>query len=162
MALGAITLGQGTLLSTAGDSSFGNGSGGSVSIRGGQFIATGSQILTSPAFGSIGEGGSVMIAAKGNISLMNLTVDSSSPLGNGGAVVITAPIVSLENSTILTGVLGDGITLTTGSGGAVTLMGTTNLSLTGSTIDTSVFETQGNAGPSNPSRSYDRTEGRRY
>ena len=37
MALGTITLGQSTILSTASDLSFGDGSGGPISIRGGQF-----------------------------------------------------------------------------------------------------------------------------
>ena len=211
MALGTVMLGQGTTLDTSynsGAALVGDGSGGVVSIRGGQFVATDAQILTSPAFGSTGQGGLVMIATTGGASLTNSTVDSSSFLargnggavtmsasnltlqdsailtnilgdgtaaggggavtltgttsvaltrssistdtfasnGSGGAVAITAPVVTLENSRILTGALGDGITPTTGGGGTVTLVGTTSLTLTESTIDTSVFDSQGNAG----------------
>ncbi|MCM3904878.1 MAG: filamentous hemagglutinin N-terminal domain-containing protein [Pyrinomonadaceae bacterium] len=84
MALGTITLGLGTVLSTVGDSSFGNGSGGAVSIRGGQFVATGAKILTSPAAFSTGSGGEVTISASGPASLSDSIIDTQSNVGEGG------------------------------------------------------------------------------
>jgi filamentous hemagglutinin family protein len=208
-ALGNITLDQGTILSTEGDPLFGDGNGGSVSIRGGQFVATGAQILTGPAMGSVGQGGAVTIATTDSLSFTSSFIDTSSFFaggnagaitvsgsqvnlqdtflvaraesdstttgsggdvaltgtagvsltgsriqtdtffsnGNGGAVTLTAPIVSLkESSGITTGVFGDGATPITASGGAVTLSGTTSISLQRSTISTVASETQGNSG----------------
>ena len=54
MALGTITLGQGTTLSTVSDLSVGDGSGGAISIRGGQLVATGVTLQTTSAEGSPG------------------------------------------------------------------------------------------------------------
>jgi len=209
MALGNITLGQDTILSTVGDPTFGDGSGGAVSIRGGQFVATGAQILTNPAPGSAGQGGAVGVTASNRASFTNSTIDTSSILaggnagaitvagsqvglqdtfllarvegdgtttgsggavtltgidsvnltrsiiatdtffskGNGGAVTLMAPIVSLEEESFInTNVFGDGITPTTASGGAVTLAGTTSVSLQRSSISTESFDTEGNSG----------------
>ena len=209
MALGNITLGQGTILSTVGNPSVDNGSGGVVSIRGGQLVATGAQILTGPAVGSMGQGGTVTIATTDSASFTNSTIDASSFFsggnagaitvtgsqvrlqdtrllakaesdgtgtnsggnvnlagtasvnltrsiiatdtffsnGNGGTVTLMAPIVSMEEgSFIKTDILGDGITPITASGGAVTLAGTTSISLERSGISTKSFETEGNSG----------------
>ena len=209
MALGNITLGQGTILSTVGNPSVDNGSGGVVSIRGGQLVATEAQILTGPAVGSMGQGGTVTIATTDSASFTNSTIDASSFFsggnagaitvtgsqvrlqdtrllakaesdgtgtnsggnvnlagtasvnltrsiiatdtffsnGNGGTVTLMAPIVSMEEgSFIKTDVLGDGITPITASGGAVTLAGTTSISLERSGISTKSFETEGNSG----------------
>ena len=209
MALGNITLGQGTILSTVGNPSVDNGSGGVVSIRGGQLVATGAQILTGPAVGSRGQGGTVTIATTDSASFTNSTIDASSFFsggnagaitvtgsqvrlqdtrllakaesdgtgtnsggnvnlagtasvkltrsiiatdtffsnGNGGTVTLMAPIVSMEEgSFIKTDILGDGITPITASGGAVTLAGTTSISLERSGISTKSFETEGNSG----------------
>jgi filamentous hemagglutinin family protein len=149
MALGTTTLGQNTILSTVGDPMFGDGSGNAVSIRAGQLVATGTQILTSPAINSAGQGGAVTIAAAETTSVIRSRFDTSSILANGssGSVSISAPIVSLEEGSFInTGVVGDGITPITASGGAVTLAGTTSVSLQRSNISTESFETEGNAG----------------
>ena len=145
MTLGTITLGQGTILST-GNPSFGDGSGGAVSIRSGQFIATGAQILTGPTVGSIGKGGTVTIAAGDSATLANSTIDTSSVSanGNGGAVSIAASKLTLQDSAVMASALGNG--LTTGGGGLVNLEGTSSVSLMNSTISTETSETAGNAG----------------
>ena len=92
MTLGSITLGQGSILSTAGDSSsFEDGNGGTVSIRGGQFVATEAQILTkAPDSSLIGAGGSLSIDANDSLTMTNTTIDASSQQagGNGGPVML--------------------------------------------------------------------------
>ena len=147
MTLGTITLGQGTVLSS-GNPSFGGGSGGAVSIRSGQFIATGAQILTSPTVGSMGEGGTVTIAVGDGATLANSTIDTSSVSanGNGGAVSIAASKLTLQDSTIRTNALGNGLTAITGGGGLVNLEGISSVSLMNSTISTETADTAGNAG----------------
>jgi filamentous hemagglutinin family protein len=212
MSLGNIFLGEGTTLSTAGDPSFSNGSGGTVSIRGGQLLSAGAQILTNPSTFSLGSGGAVSISTTGpttltdstidtqsnvgdggggainlgasNITLQNsslmtgthgdfttptivtgsagavsfiasdsvtllgssIVTDSSLASGNGGAVIMTAPTIALDESFILTTVAGDGLTPTAANSGPVTLNGSTSVSLSKSTILTESFETQGNSG----------------
>jgi filamentous hemagglutinin family protein len=156
MALGTITLGQGATLSTVGDPSFGDGSGGAVSIRGGQLIATGAKILTNFASGAIGHGGDVTIVTTGSAAFTNSTIDTTtidpkSALvkgGDAGAVSITASDLTLTTSQIRTGVSGDATAaiLSTGAGGAVTLTGSDSVTLTGSGIDTRTSNSNGNAG----------------
>lgn len=148
MALGNITFGQDTILSTAGDPTFGGGSGGAVSIRSGQFVATGAKILTGPAVGSMGQGGAVTIATTDSASLANSIIDTSSVFanGNGGAVSITASKLTLQDSTVRTNALGDGLTAITGGGGPVNLAGTSSVSLMNSSISTETSDTAGNAG----------------
>ena len=148
MALGIITLGEGTIISSAGDPSFGDGSGGAISIRGGQLVATGASILTNPTFGSTGQGGAVTIAVTDSASFINSTIDASSlsANGDGGSVSVTGSNLTLQDSTIMTGVFGDGITPITGGGGAVTLTGTESVTLTRSSIHTDTFFSNGNAG----------------
>jgi filamentous hemagglutinin family protein len=91
MVLGTVTLDQGVILSTAGDPSFGDGSGGPISIRGGQFVGTGAQILTSPAAGSAGSGGEMTVAVSGSATLADTSVlTNSNSAGSAGAVSITA------------------------------------------------------------------------
>jgi filamentous hemagglutinin family protein len=134
MALGAITLGQGSILSTAGDSSFGDGSGGAVSIRGGQFVTTGAQILTNPAFDSTGQGGAVRITASDTASFIDSTINTSSSFfaGSAGAVsVIANDSLEMTNTTINTSAIFAG-----GDGGPVTLRTNGLLSLTDSFIST--------------------------
>ena len=134
MALGAITLGQGSILSTAGDSSFGDGSGGAVSIRGGQFVTTGAQILTSPAFDSTAQGGAVTITASGTASFTDSTIKTSSSflVGSAGAVSVTAnDSLEMTNTTINTSAIFAG-----GDAGPVTLKTNGSLSLTDSLITT--------------------------
>ena len=145
MTLGTITLGQGTILSTS-NPSFGNGSGGAVSIRSGQFVATGSQILTGPTTGSMGKGGVVTIAARDSATLANSNIDTSSVFanGDGGAVSIAASKLTLRDSVVRTNALGNG--LTTGGGGLVHLEGTSSVSLMRSTISAETSDTAGNAG----------------
>ena len=156
MALGAITLGQGTTFSTVGDPAFGDGSGGAVSIRGGQLVATGAKILTNFASGTTGHGGDVTIATTGSTAFTSSTIDTrtidpQSALVKGddaGAINITASDLTLTNSGILTGVRGDpaAASLSTGTGGAVTLTGSDSVTLTHSAIDTSTANSDGNAG----------------
>lgn len=146
--LGTVTLGQGTTLSTVNDLSFGDGSGGAISIRGGQIVTTVATILTNPAFGSIGQGGAVMIAATENVSFTNSTIDTSSFSTNGGGSVrMTGSNLSLQDTAITTGVFGDGSTPITGGGGAVTLTGTESVTLTRSIIQTDSVLSSGNGGP---------------
>jgi len=153
MTLGTITLGQGTTLDTSGDPSLGDGSGGAVSIRGGQLVATGATILTNPSFDSAGQGGAVTVTASDTASFTNSTIDTSAFPANGvsqnaGAINVTASRVSLEDSTFLTEAFGDGITA--GSGGAVTLTATDTaagiISLVRSSIRTDTFFADGNGG----------------
>jgi len=147
MALGTITLGQGTILDTTGDSSVGDGSGGAISIRGGQLVATGATILTSPAFGSTGQGGTVTITASDTASLTDgslITTSSSSPNGDAGAVSITASHVILQDSVIFAEYAGDGTTA--GNGGAVTLTSTDSIAITQSGILTDFADSNGNGG----------------
>jgi filamentous hemagglutinin family protein len=134
MALGTITVGQGSILSTAGDSAFGDGSGGAVSIRGGQFVTTGAQILTNPAFDSTGQGGAVTIMASDTASFIDSTIDTSSSFfaGSAGAVSVTADdSLEMTTTTINTSAIFAG-----GDGGPVTLKTFGLLSLTGSFIST--------------------------
>ena len=151
MALGAVMLGQGTTLSTVGNLAYGDGSGGAVSIRGGQFVATGAKILTSPAIGSTGRGGEVAITTAGSSAITNSTIDtrSLSANGGGGVVSVAASELTLQNSTVVTRVLPDSsaVTATTGAGGAVTLTGTDSVTLTQSTImNTTTQSSNGNGG----------------
>lgn len=118
MALGTVTLGQGSILSTASDLSFGDGSGGSISIRGGQLIATGATITTSPAAGSPGIGGGVTIDVTGSATFTDSTIQ-------------TSPVLDFSF---------------TGSGGPVSISANQDLTMTRSTIDTSAFFAGGNAG----------------
>jgi hypothetical protein len=78
MALGTVTLGEGTILSTASDLSFGDGSGGAVSIRGGQLMATGTTINTSPVAFSPGSGGEVTINVTGPATFTNTSILTNS------------------------------------------------------------------------------------
>jgi filamentous hemagglutinin family protein len=142
MVLGTVSLGQGTILSTASDLLFGDSGGGSITIRGGQFVAAGATMLTNPAFGSTGQGAAVTIAATGPASIADSFIDTHSDAANGGGgdVSVSASDLTLERTTIMTGVFGDGITPVAGSGGAMSLSATTgSLSLTDSALDTSGF-----------------------
>ena len=150
MALGTISLGQGTTLSTVGDPSFGDGSGGAISIRAGQFVATGAQILTSPVAGSAGQGGTVTILTTGPASFTDSTIDTHSDAGNGGggAVSVTGSDITLQNTGLMTGAYGDFLTPTiiSGGAGAVTLTGSKSISLIGSSITTDSLLSNGNGG----------------
>ena len=122
MTLGTITLGQGSSLSTAGvDSLFRDGSGGAISIRGGQLVATGATITTSPALGSTGIGGDITISVTGS--------------------------ATFTNSQIQTGPLFDFDFLGVGSAGAVSITADAGLTMTNTPIDTSTVFAGGDAGP---------------
>ena len=124
MALGTITLDPGTGISTAGDPLFGNGSGGSISIRGGQFVATAATIITSPAALSTGSGGDVTVSVTGSATFTDNTF------------IQTAD-----------GVQQDGITpLNAGPAGAVSITANDSLSMTNTVIDTSTVSATGNSG----------------
>jgi filamentous hemagglutinin family protein len=147
MNLGTITLGQGTTLDASGDPTIGVGSGGAVSIRGGQLVATGATILTNPDFTSSGQGGAVSITVKDTASLTDnstIMTSSSSPNGDAGPVTINASHVILQNSVIVAEYSGDG--KTAGNGGAVTLTGTDSVAVTRSGILTDTFQSNGNGG----------------
>jgi filamentous hemagglutinin family protein len=102
--LGTITIGQDTLLSTVGDPAIGNGSGGSVSIRGGQLVAMGATIDTSTA-STGGDSGAVTLATNGSLSLTDSTIFTKSDLsGNGGAVTLTGRDVTMDRVHIITDV----------------------------------------------------------
>jgi filamentous hemagglutinin family protein len=147
MTPGLITLGQGSILSTAGiDSSFRNGNGGAVSIRGGQFVMTGAKIKTSPAEGSSGSGGAIAVNVTGSARFTSSEITTApaefSLAGSAAPVVIkTNESLSITNTTIDTTSSFAG-----GNGGSVTLE-TTNgpLSLTDSRIRT-VASAPGNGG----------------
>lgn len=145
--LGNITLGQGTALSTTGDFSFGDGSGsgGSVSIRGGQFVATGATINTSPVEGSFGSGGSVTIDVTGSATFTDSMIQTNpvdfSFAGSAGATSILA-----NDSLIMTNTTIDTSTeFALGDSGAVTLTTNGLLSVTDSTINTK-SDLSGNGG----------------
>jgi filamentous hemagglutinin family protein len=147
MTLGTFTLAQGTMLDTSGNPSFGDGSGngGAVSIRGGQFVATGATILTNPAFGSTGQGGAVMIAAAGSATLTNSIIQTGPVAFNGagsaGAVSITA-----DTSLTMTNTIIDATAISAGGdAGSVTLQTSGPLLLTDSFIGTSA-SAPGNGG----------------
>jgi filamentous hemagglutinin family protein len=147
MALGTIMLGQGTLLSTAGDSLFEDGSGGAVSIRGGQLVATGATIITSPLgdsvnFSSTGSGGEVTVKVTGSATIADSLFQTSSSLaGRAGAVSITAnESLTLTNSFIDSSTSGG-----RGDSGPATLTTNGPLSLTDSVIVT-VSDVSGNSG----------------
>ena len=146
MALGNITLGQGTNLSTAGDSSFGDGSGGQVSIRGGQLVATGVTINTSPFTDfvniSTGSGGEVTVNVTGSAMSADSLIQTSSFLAGGaGAVSIAAnDSLTLTNSFIDSGTSGGH-----GDSGPATLTTNGPLSLTDSVIVT-LSDVSGNSG----------------
>ncbi len=133
MALGNITLGQGTILSTAGDLVIRDGSGGPVSIRGGQFVAAGANIITSPAEMSAGSGGVVTIAVSDSATLTETSILTNSLFaGDAGAISITA-----DASLAITNTIIDSTTLLAlGDSGAVTLTTNGPLSMTDSTITT--------------------------
>ena len=154
MALGTITLGQGTFLSTAGDSSFGDGSGGAVSIRGGQLVATGATIITSPytdfvSFSSTGSAGNITVNVTGTAMIADSLIQTNSlDAGDAGAVSLAAKTdLTLTNSIIDSMSTNDSGTVgALGNGGAVTLTteeGT--LSMADSFIAT-VASNSGNAG----------------
>ena len=122
MALGTITLGQGTTLDTSYNSGapvIGDGSGGAISIRGGQLIATAATITTNPAPGSTGAGGDVTIAVTGSASFTD-------------SFIQTGPIPDFVNFV--------------GSGGSVSIAADASLTMTNTTIDASAFLSGGDAG----------------
>jgi filamentous hemagglutinin family protein len=147
MSLGNITFTDGSVISTTGDLSFGDGSGGAVSIRGGQIVASGTQILTGPAIGSAGQGGAVTISSTNNTSFTNFTtIDTSSPFssGNAGEVSIAASNVNLEDTFVLARAESDGSPA--GAGGDITLTGTNSVNLTRSFLVADTFSSNGNGG----------------
>jgi filamentous hemagglutinin family protein len=134
MALGTINFDQGGTVSTIGDSAFGDGSGGPVSIRGGQFVATGVQILTSPAEGSTGRGGDVTLSIAGSATFTDSQIVTSPPSffgsGSAGAVSLTTNDgLTLSNSMVDASSLFAG-----GDAGAVALSTNGPLALTNSPI----------------------------
>ena len=150
MAMGNITLDQGTVISSVGDPAFGDGSGsgGPISIRGGQLIATGATIITSPAAGSAGSGGAITIDVAGSATFTDSFVQTApvpfSFAGSAGAVSITAnESLSMTNTFIDASSQQAG-----GNGGPVTFITNGSLSLTDSFIGTGAYDTSapGNGG----------------
>jgi filamentous hemagglutinin family protein len=162
MVLGTVTLDPGTIISTAGDPSFGNGSGGPISIRGGQFVATGTTIITSPytdlvSFSSTGSAGDITVNVTGTATIADSVIQTNSlDAGNAGAVSLAAKSdLTLTNSFIDSTSTSDegkvfainhsGTVSALGNGGAVTLTTDGTLSMTDSFIAT-VASDSGNAG----------------
>jgi filamentous hemagglutinin family protein len=145
--MGAITL-DGATLDASGNSTFGDGSGGAVIIRGGQLVATnGAGIFTSPDPSSTGQGGAVSVTVTDTASFTNnsfIFTGTFTPNGDSGAISITGSDVILQDSFLGTFYEGNGTTA--GSAGAVTLTGTNSVSLVRSLIDTESFSTMGNSG----------------
>jgi filamentous hemagglutinin family protein len=163
-AVGSMGQGGGVTIATTDSASFTNssidtssflagGNAGAITVNGSQvslqdtFLAA----RVDAFFGdgtTTGSGGAVTLTGTDSVSLTRSDIATYTFFsdGNGGAVTLMAPIVSLEESFITTGVFGDLITPFTASGGAVTLAGTTSVSLQRSTISTEAFETEGNAG----------------
>ena len=139
MALGTVTLDQGATLSTVGDLAFGDGSGGAVSIRGGQFVASDSFIQTAPvAFSGAGSAGALFVTANDSLTMTNTFIDASSlgAGGDGGPVTLrTNGLLSLTDSFIGTGAYE---TSAPGNGGAVTIMGK-NVTFNNSGVATDVI-----------------------
>jgi filamentous hemagglutinin family protein len=147
MALGTITLSQGSVLDTVGDPSVGDGSGGVISIRGGHFFSSGTNITTSPAFGAPGQGGAVTIMVSDTASLAegsSITTSSASPNGDAGAVTIHGSHVILQDSVIFTEYLGQGTTA--GNGGDVTFTGNDRVEIKRSGIAADFSNTTGGKG----------------
>lgn len=126
--------------------------GADVQIRTRAFQMKGATIQATSTGG--GQSGAVSISASDEASFTDSTIDTRSILptnplfsnGKGGAVTVTAPTVSMEGSLIITSVIGDGITSTTASSGAVRLSSTKSISLRRSDVITESFNTKGNAG----------------
>jgi filamentous hemagglutinin family protein len=123
MAQGTITLDTGTFISTAGDPSFGDGGGGSISIRGGQIVATGAMIMTSPAAMSTGSGGDVTVTVTGSATIADSLIQTNDGIQTDGFTTLNA-----------------------GPAGAVFLSANDSLSLTNTLIDTSTVNASGSSG----------------
>ena len=130
-----------------------NGDAGAVSIIAAHVILQDSNIFAeySGDGTTAGSGGAVTVTGIDSVALARLFVFtdiSSVSKGNGGAISITAPSVTLEDSTLFTDATADNTPESTASGGAVTLNATTSISLTPRTlIDTETFDTMGDSGP---------------
>ncbi|MDN5941713.1 MAG: filamentous hemagglutinin N-terminal domain-containing protein, partial [Nitrospira sp.] len=154
MALGTITLGQDTNLSAAGDASFGDGSGGSISIRGGQFVATGATIITSPytdfvSFSSTGSGGDIAVNVTGAATLADSFIQTNSLVaGNAGSISLAAKTdLTLTNSIIDSTSINDSGTVgALGNGGAVTLTTEEGILSMGDSLILTVANNAGNGG----------------
>ena len=131
------------------------GSGGSVSLTASDLALQDSSVFTS-FFGDgitskSGSSGAVTLTGSNSVTLLRSAIltDLFSSDGNAGAISITAPTIALQDSTLSAQVIGDFSLPSSiaGNAGAVTLSGTTSVSMTGTLIDTEAFETTGNAGP---------------
>jgi filamentous hemagglutinin family protein len=148
MSLGTITLDQGASLSTVGDLSVGDGSGGAISIRGGQLMATSANISSGPAEGSAGSGGAITIdvtdSATFTDSFVNTAPVAFSFAGSAGPVSITAG----NNLTMTNTFIDASSQFAGGDGGSVALTASGLVSLTDSFIGTGAYETSapGNGG----------------
>jgi filamentous hemagglutinin family protein len=121
MSMGTITLDQGTILDTSYNSGapvIGDGSGGLISIRAGQLLATGTTITTSPAAGTFAAGGAVTVDVTGGATFTD-------------SAILTSPVFDFSF---------------TGSAGAVAITANQNLTMTRTTIDTSASFAGGDAG----------------
>jgi len=124
MVLGTVTLDPGTVISTAGAPLFGAGSGGSIFIRGGQFVATGATIFTSPAALGTGSGGDVTVSVTGSATFTHTFIQTNDGLQQDGVTILHA-----------------------GPAGAVSITANDSLSMTNTFIDTSTVFATGNSGP---------------
>jgi len=121
-----------------------NGNSGPVGINASHVILQDSVIFTEyDGDGTTaGNAGPVTLTGTESVAVTRsgIIADTFFSNGNGGAISITAPTVALEDSFLFTGSFGGG------SGGAVTLNGTSSVSLTRGNIFTSAVETTGNSG----------------
>jgi len=145
MALGTITLDQGTLISTVSDLSFGDGSGGAVSIRGGQFVATGATILTGPAEGSAGSGGPVTVDVTGSATFTDSFIQTGPVAFSGAGSAGTVSVTANDGLTMMNTIIDGSALLAGGDAGSVTLQTNGPLSLTDSIVGTTA-SAPGNSG----------------
>ena len=130
---------------------FASGNAGMITVDGSQ-VSLQDTVLLAKAEGDgtrAHSGGNVKLMGTASVNLTGSIINTETffSKGNGGTVTLMAPIVSLEEgSSIKTDVFGDGTTPIRASGGAVTLAGTTSVSLQQSSISTISSETEGNSG----------------
>ena len=123
--------------------------GGTIAIAATDVHLRNGALITAQTTGA-SNAGAITITAHDSVSLEGGSAITSTSFfntnGNGGPVSITAPTVSLQDSSIVTFVVGFGSETSTAGAGDVTINASKSVSLAGGTIDSSIFDTAGNAG----------------